>query len=327
MQKHLHSRALFALWLAVSALPSTGCNTSTGSAQSPKQSPVASASSIQLDRVESSPIPLGSDVPPPGEGKRGPTPLSLDNDTPQIVRGGPPSGLDHLTAPVWNYRIKNRYPHDPQAFTQGLLVGPDGDFYEGTGLNGHSELRRVDIPTGKVKTSSKLDSKYFGEGLALLHDKLVQLTWQSKVALLYDFKNFKPAGTWKYDGEGWGLTTRGDQFLMSNGSSTLTWRDPKDFHATGSIKVTDGGKAVGLLNELEWIDGDIWANVWQSDYIAVIGPEDGKVKAWVDLRGLLSPAQLSKTDVLNGIAWDPKGKRLFITGKLWPTVFEVEIVK
>jgi glutamine cyclotransferase len=311
MRKNYRFRPTFAICAVAAALAGPGCTTSPGSAQSASPKPVASASTIQIDPVEASPIPLSSEPPPAS----------------MIRRGGPPSGLDHLTAPIWNYRIKNRYPHDPTAFTQGLLVGPEGDFYEGTGLNGHSELRRVDIVTGKVKASKKLDQKFFGEGIALLDNQLVELTWQNKIALRYAFKDFKPSGSWNYSGEGWGLTTRAKQFLMSNGSSTLSWRDPKDFHETASLKVTDGGKPVAMLNELEWIDGEIWANVWQSDYIAVIEPKDGKVKAWLDLRGLLSPDQEQRADVLNGIAWDPKGKRLFITGKLWPTVFEVEIVR
>ena len=245
--------------------------------------------------------------------------------TQNIYPGGPPAGILSLQAPQWGYRVKNRYPHDPEAFTQGLLVGPDGYLYESTGQYGSSEVRRVEIKSGKVLQRTKLNPKHFGEGLAHLGDRLVQLTWQSGEALVYDCKTLGSKKSWRYEGEGWGLTEHEGRLLMSDGSSKLSWRDPKDFHEVAKFEVTDGGQPVTQLNELEWIDGEIWANVWQSNYLAVIQPQDGKVKAWVDMSGLMSPAQARRADVLNGIAFDPKGHRIFVTGKLWPVLFEIEI--
>jgi len=231
-------------------------------------------------------------------------------------------------APVWSYRVVNRFPHDPEAYTQGLLMGPKGTFYEGTGRNGQSELRQVEIATGRVLRSHKLAQDYFGEGIALCRGRLFQLTWQSQRGFIYDPASFKPAGEFAYFGEGWGLTTTPDNVMvMSNGSPDLTWRDPKTFAEKSRVVVKDGLTPVAQLNELEWVEGKIYANIFMTPYVAVVAPKDGRVEAFLDLRGLLSRAEAEKADVLNGIAYDEKTRKLYVTGKLWPRLFEIQVVK
>ena len=229
-------------------------------------------------------------------------------------------------APVQNFTVVQSYPHDPGAFTQGLVFA-DGEFYESTGLNGESSLRRVEIATGKVLQSQTVDTQYFAEGLALVGDELLQLTWQHKLGFVYDRKTFAPRKTFAYKTEGWGLAydIKGG-LVLSDGSDTLFFLDPKTYRVLRTMKVTDAGRPVRDLNELEWIEGEIWANVWQTDRIARISPKTGAVNAWVDLTLLWPHTRRSPpADVLNGIAYDPATKRIFVTGKKWPKVYEIKI--
>jgi glutaminyl-peptide cyclotransferase len=229
-------------------------------------------------------------------------------------------------APVAGYRVVHVFPHDSQAFTQGLVY-LDGVFYEGTGLNGRSTIRKVKIETGQVMQMQKLDSQYFGEGIAILNNTLFQLTWQSGIAFLYDRATFTRTGTFSYTGEGWGLTHDGRRLIMSDGTATLRFIDPASHKEISRLAVRDGGKPVLNLNELEYIKGEIFANVWETDRIARISPKTGEVTGWIDLKGLLTPGEQAQgTDVLNGIAYDAAGDRLFVTGKLWPKVFEIRLV-
>ncbi|HUR21726.1 MAG TPA: glutaminyl-peptide cyclotransferase [Vicinamibacterales bacterium] len=229
-------------------------------------------------------------------------------------------------APVQTFTVVQSYPHDPGAFTQGLVFA-NGEFYESTGLNGESSVRRVEIASGKVLQSRPVDKQYFAEGLALVGDALVQLTWQHKLGFVYDRKTMAPRKTFAYKTEGWGLAydVKGG-LVLSDGSDTLFFLDPKTYRVVRTVRVTDAGRPVPQLNELEWIEGEIWANVWQTDRIARVNPRTGAVNAWVDLTLLWPQARRSPpADVLNGIAYDPAGKRIFVTGKKWPRVYEIKI--
>lgn len=234
--------------------------------------------------------------------------------------------LQKTPTPMYSYRIVNRYPHDPQAFLQGLLYH-NGVLYEGTGWWGRSSIRRVELETGKVLQISKLDKRYFGEGIVLWQDRIIQLTWKSKVGFVYDRNTFEKISEFKYPTEGWGITHDGQRLIMSDGTDILYFWDPDSFHAIGKLQVRDGDNPVFRLNELEYVKGEIWANVWGTDLIARISPETGQVLSWIDLTGLLDRAQLKDPNaVLNGIAYDEEGDRIFVTGKLWPTLFEIELV-
>lgn len=226
--------------------------------------------------------------------------------------------------PVCTYEVINTYPHDDDAYTQGLLF-EGGELFESAGRYGESSLRRVDLETGQVLQIAHLDGSYFAEGLALWKDRLLQLTWQENTCFLWDAVTFAPLGSFSYTGEGWGLTHDGRRLIMSDGSATLTFRDPATFAETGSMIVTDNGSLVFELNELEWIRGEVFANIWQTRQIARIDPNTGEVIAKIDLDGLLDPWP-SGDAVLNGIAWDDDGERLFVTGKLWPSLFEIELL-
>ncbi len=234
-----------------------------------------------------------------------------------------------LVAPVYaadTYRIVHTYPHDSHAFTQGLVF-VDGHLYESTGINGQSSLRMVDLTTGRVLQEQPVDSKYFAEGLTAWGSTLVQLTWESHVGLVYDRFSFRLLRTFSYAGEGWGLTQDGKFLIRSDGTPTLRFFDPATFAEIRRVTVKDHGKPVTDLNELEYIQGEVYANVWHTDRIARISPRTGKVLDWIDLRGLLPEGERSSSEaVLNGIAWDPAGHRLFVTGKLWPKLFEIEVV-
>ena len=239
--------------------------------------------------------------------------------TPQVV---PPT---NVPAQRLEWQVVNSYPHDPNAFTQGLLWF-DGGFYEGTGIEGQSTLRRVEFPSGRVLQKRALPTDIFGEGVAQVGDKLVELSWQSRRGFVWDRKSFKPIGEFTYPNEGWGLTYDGQYLIQSDGTSTLTYLDPQTFQPLRQLTVTFNGEMQRNLNELEWINGAIWANVWQTDQIVRIDPATGQVTAYLDLTGLL-PKRLrtGKEDVLNGIAYDAQNKRLFLTGKLWPRLFEVKV--
>jgi glutaminyl-peptide cyclotransferase len=232
--------------------------------------------------------------------------------------------------PTFGYRVLASYPHDPGAFTQGLAY-VDGTLYEATGSAGvgPSSLRRVDLATGAVQARHDLAGEDFGEGIAVVGDRIVQLTWQSQTGFVYDRATFRPLGTFRYPGEGWGLAYDGQRLIMSDGTDRLRFLDPTTFVETGSVEVRDAGRPVDQLNELEYIDGQVYANVWQTDRIVRIDPATGHVTAVVDLAGLLPAAdrESGQVDVLNGIAYDPAGDRMFVTGKLWPKLFEIELVR
>ena len=227
-------------------------------------------------------------------------------------------------APVYGYEVVNVYPHDRDAFTQGLLFR-DGVLYESTGLNGRSSLRRVQLETGRVLQQASVEPRYFAEGLTDWGSRLIQLTYQTNVGFVYDRTSFKRLQTFNYTGEGWGLAHDDRQLIMSDGSSTLRFLDPQTFAVTRRLPVSDGGQPVRDLNELEFIDGQIYANVWQTDRIAMIAPDTGRIAGWINLAGLLPASAAASADVLNGIAWDAQRRRLFVTGKLWPSLFEIRI--
>jgi glutamine cyclotransferase len=229
----------------------------------------------------------------------------------------------HVT--IYDYEVIATYPHDPRAYTQGLQY-VDGLLYEGTGLYGSSSLRRVDLATGAVGQQIDLADEYFGEGIVVIEDRIYQLTWQSHVAFLYDRESFELLDQFSYPTEGWGLTFDGQDLIMSDGSSTLFRRNPDTFEEIGRIEVRDGTQAVNLLNELEYIDNSIWANIWQTDEIVIINPSSGRVTGRIDLRGLLPSEAEAAAEVLNGIAYDETNDRVFVTGKFWPTLFEIRLV-
>jgi glutaminyl-peptide cyclotransferase len=236
------------------------------------------------------------------------------------VAAGAPRAPDRLKVKVLSTR-----PHDPEAFTQGLVL--DGDtMLESTGINGRSSLREVDPRTGKVGRKVDVPSDYFAEGLALVDGRLIQLTWRAEKAFVYDRADLRQVGELRYDGEGWGLCWDGAHLVMSDGSDRLTFRDPRTFAVQSIVNVSLAGRPATQLNELECVDGAVYANVWQTDDILRIDPKDGRVTAVIDASGLLTPEERQKTDVLNGIAWSPKSKTFLITGKLWPKMFEVQFV-
>lgn len=228
--------------------------------------------------------------------------------------------------PTYSFEVVRTYPHAVDAYTQGLLFH-EGRLFEGTGQYGESDIREVELESGRVIRKRELsDSAYFGEGIVIVDDKLIEITWKSGVAFIYDWKSFEPKGQFKYDGEGWGLTWDGTSIIMSNGSPTIVFRDPKTFAATRTIEVNDNGTPVTKLNELEWVKGEIWANVYETDQIVRINPADGKVVGVIDLAGILPAVdRTTKTEVMNGIVYDAKADRIFITGKYWPKMFEIKL--
>jgi glutaminyl-peptide cyclotransferase len=226
--------------------------------------------------------------------------------------------------PRYGYQVVRSYPHDRRAFTQGLQY-VDGFFYEGTGQNGQSSIRKVKLETGEVLQKRDVPAEHFGEGITVWKNDLIELTWQSHVAFVYDRVTFEPKKQFSYPGEGWGLTHDGTDLIMSDGTSELRLLDPVTFSEKRRIKVTASGAPLRDLNELEYVKGEIFANVWQTDYVARIAPATGRVTGLIDLRGLLTPAERSRTDVLNGIAYDAAHDRLFVTGKWWPKVFEIKV--
>lgn len=229
---------------------------------------------------------------------------------------------------VYDYEIVKVYPHDPDAFTQGLFF-LDGHLYESTGLKGRSSLRKVALETGEVLRKYDLPANLFGEGATNWKDRIVQVTWRSQVGFVYDLTSFEQKRKFTYPGEGWGLAQDGRRLIMSDGTADLRFLDPKSLKETGRVSVTHRGKPVARLNELEYVDGEVYANIWQSDLIVRIDPESGAVNGVVDLRGLR--ARLSGggpgPDVLNGIAYDNAAGRLFVTGKLWPNLFEIRLIE
>jgi glutaminyl-peptide cyclotransferase len=279
--------------------------------------PIPTATTAASPSAGASPI-AGGTASPASTPTAAKTATTADSPTVPIAGGEPQ---------LYGYRIVNTYPHDPQAFTQGLDI-QDGVLYEGTGLNGRSSLRRVDLETGAVLQQADLAEEFFGEGIVVSGDRIYQLTWQSQQAFVYDQEAFEVVDTHTYPTEGWGLTSDGERLIMSDGSSTLFFRDPETFAEIRRVEVLDGDEPVIRLNELEWVNGEVWANVWQTDQIVQIDPATGAVLGWIDLTGLLQPEDQggADVDVLNGIAVDEATGRIFVTGKLWPVLYEIELV-
>lgn len=238
--------------------------------------------------------------------------------------GSSRSNSSNATTEV-HFEVVNTYPHDPNAFCQGLDF--DGDtVFESTGQYGQSTVRRVNLETGKPETLLKLDQRLFGEGLTLFKDKVIQLTWKQGLGYVYEAKTLKPLSTFRYKGEGWGLTHDGESLIMSDGSDRLKFLDPDSFAVIKTVRVKDGERSVRRLNELEYVSGQILANVWQTNRIAMIAPETGEVTGWINLTGLLTD-RLRRDDVLNGIAYEETSDRLFVTGKNWPQLFEIRLIE
>lgn len=234
----------------------------------------------------------------------------------------PPSSTG---VPSYTFTIVAIWPHDTKAFTEGLVY-LDGGFIESTGLNGSSTLRKVDLRTGRVVREIALAGNYFGEGAAVLGDKVYQLTWRERTCFVYDLATFRKLGEFSYEGEGWGLTTDGKSLIMSDGTDRIRFLDPATFRVVRSIQVSVRGRPLAMLNELEYVRGEIYANVWQTDTVVRIDPSAGRVTGIVDFSGLLPREDYTAgTDVLNGIAYDPASDRLFVTGKDWPKLFEVRL--
>jgi glutamine cyclotransferase len=222
------------------------------------------------------------------------------------------------------WEVVGSYPHDPEAFLQGL-VWHAGGFFESTGLLGRSSLRRVEFPSGRVVRRVDLPPEVFGEGLARVGNRLVQLTWRSGRAFVYDLATLRLLHEFRYEGEGWGLAFDGTSLVQSDGSEVLTYRDPERFAPVRRLSVSWDGRPLRHLNELEVIDGEVWANVWYTDYIVRIDPRSGRVASYLDLTGLLPAGQRRPDAVLNGIAYDPAARRVFVSGKLWPRIFAIRV--
>ncbi|ETW93042.1 MAG: glutamine cyclotransferase [Candidatus Entotheonella factor] len=237
---------------------------------------------------------------------------------------GGPSAIE--APPVYSYQVVRSYPHDRRAFTQGLVYEM-GEMYEGTGLRGQSSLRRVELETGAVRQEHQLPRQYFGEGITIFGDRIIQLTWQSRIGFVYDKASFQLVQQFSYPTEGWGITHDGSRLIMSDGTANLYFLEPETFTEIDRLEVYDDRGPVVRLNELEYVRGDVYANVWQTDRIARIDLLTGRVAAWIDLTGLLPAADRQlRVDVLNGIAYDAEDDRLFVTGKWWPKLFEIRIV-
>lgn len=227
--------------------------------------------------------------------------------------------------PHFTYTVVQAWPHDTRAFTEGLTY-LDGALYESTGLNGHSTLRKVELSTGKVLQQVTLGDDFFGEGMTILHGKIYQLSWKNQVGFVYDLTTLREERRFAYTGEGWGLTTDGHSLIMSDGTNQIRFIDPATFAVTRTIQVMIHGAPLDQLNELEWVNGHILANVWQTPSIVSIDPADGTILGVIDLIGLLPTAErVPSTDVLNGIAYDPAGDRLFVTGKFWPKLYQIAL--
>ena len=264
---------------------------------------------------------------PAADASQSPAAPAVTSDVPLGALATQPASLSAGSAiPTYTYQVVHEYPHDPTAWTEGLVY-QNGYLYESTGIEGQSSLRKVNLDTGQVVQRYDMPNQYYGEGIALYGDKIAQLTWKNQAGFVYDQASFKPVGQFTYSGEGWGLTYDGQYLIMSDGTDVLRFLDPETFQEKNRISVSANGTPVTQLNELEYINGEIYANIWQTDRIARINPNTGQVTGWVDLAGLLSPADRQRdVDVLNGIAYDAEGQRLFVTGKLWPKLFEIHLL-
>jgi glutaminyl-peptide cyclotransferase len=238
-----------------------------------------------------------------------------------------------ITATQYIYSIENTYPHNTNAFTEGLVYS-DGYLYESTGLLeessgnilGPSSLRQEDLATGNIIQQTNLSLNYFGEGMTIVDDTIIQLTWQTNIGFIYDKNTFTQIGNFTYPTEGWGLTYNGSQLIMSDGTDNLYFLNPTTFQRTGQVQVYDGVKSVVNINELEFVNGNIYANIWLTNKIAIINPQTGQVKAWIDLTGLPGPTNPNADSVLNGIAYDQQNSRLFVTGKEWPNLYQIKLI-
>lgn len=288
----------YALWLCLCLLLLPGCTAESSGG-------VGSSSGARPEAVD-------------GERQSAePTTMPQDDSLMDRQRGKVPDTVEQLKV-----KIHGIYPHDPTAFTQGL-VWDGGVLYESTGLYGKSSLRRVDPTTGQVLSRTTLDPNLFGEGLALVEDRLVQLTWKAGVAFAYDLLSLEVIDELGYNGEGWGLAYHDGRLLMSDGSSRITYRDPQDFRWRSTLDIHLQGQPIADLNELEFAEGDLYANVWGQERIVRIDPETGQVEAVIDASGLLEEREKRMVDVLNGIAYDPVSKTFWLTGKFWPKMFQV----
>ena len=251
----------------------------------------------------------------------------LASPAPAVAAASAPAAAN-AAIPVYGYKVVHVYPHDLNAFTEGLFY-LNGYLYESTGLDGHSSVRKVKLETGQVVERANLPEQFFGEGIAAWGDKLIGLTWKTQVGYVLDLDSFDVSSQFNYLGEGWGLTHDDHELVMSDGTPDIRFLDPTTLQETHRIHVTAQGKPVDQLNELEWVEGQIYANIWQTDRIARIDPKTGNVVGWIDLAGLLPKADYipNHTDVLNGIAYDAAKKRLFVTGKMWPKLFEITLVR
>jgi glutamine cyclotransferase len=233
--------------------------------------------------------------------------------------------IDTSGTTLHSIRIVNVYPHDPAAFTQGLVFHR-GYIYEGTGISGQSSICKVELKTGRVLKSQGLPAEYFGEGITICRNRLIQLTWQSHTGFVYELQSFRILQTFSYPWEGWGITYDGNHLIVSDGTAVLRFLDARTYKMVRQIEVRDRGKSLQNINELEYVKGEIYANVWGTDYIVRISPRTGRVLGWVDLRDLYRYVGVGRNiDVLNGIAYDAKGDRLFVTGKYWPNLFEIRL--
>ncbi len=254
--------------------------------------------------------------------------LYAQNPNTVLTSRQPSTCLKAEDIPVYTFKIVNVYPHDKNAFTQGLVFD-EGVLYEGTGLRGQSSLRRVELETGNILQILRLPDQYFGEGVTVFNGRIIQLTWMARIGFVYDKESFGLLNKFNYQTEeGWGITHDGNRLIVSDGTSVIRFWDPETFKELGQIQVYDNNGPVENVNELEYVKGEIYANIWKTNRIARIAPDIGKVKGWIDLEGLYNPEGPTRSvDALNGIAYDPKNDRLFVTGKLWPKLFEIKLVE
>jgi len=305
--KQIYPIALFliiALIISVSAAASYYGKLTSSPQPSPTQSPAATET------------PSGSPSPSPT-----PTPAPTTSPSPTHT----PTPTPSPSPTFYTYQIINTYAHDTNAFTEGLVFS-DGSLYESTGQYGSSSLRKVNLETGSIQQIYNLPEQYFGEGITIFNNTIIQLTWKEQIAFLYDKNTFTPEGNFSYPTEGWGLTTNGTQLIMSDGTANLYFLNPQTYQRTGQIQVHDGPNPINNLNELEYINGTIYANVWLTNRIAIINPQTGQIQSWIDLTGLEKTTNPNPDSVLNGIAYDQENNRLFVTGKLWPQLFQIQLV-
>ena len=305
------------LGVACAAPESLAPEIATTAIRSPSATPAVRATVQLLETAPAAPTQTSEPVSIPASV----TPIS---PVPAATSTG--QALSTESIPVFGYRVVNKYPHDAEAWTQGLVMD-DNILYEGTGLKERSSLRQVELETGRLLKLLPLPAQYFGEGLTVYGDRIYQLTWKSGIGFVYDRDSFELLDTFQYAHQGWGLTHDGRQLIMSDGTETLHFLDPETLEETGTVQVMAGDRPVPRLNELEYIHGDLYANVWPTTVIARIDPLTGQVTGWIDLSSLLPVDEAeASVKILNGIAYDAEYDRLFVTGKFWPTLFEIELV-